>query len=182
MIHVRLTLEQRTYIHEDVQDLIYFFCYFVALHWADVTPFGNLLGRLFWIHIKTQHELAQFIEALAAMGFRTFCLSSRSRGRTEYHSIGCHVAIVTRGGIDLQKRRSCIHLYIRYGHYLPDSSENGATTSISIFMASSTANRSPIATVSPGFTRMETSTAGAGACTTPPSPRSIRCETPSTSI
>src|SRR5208337_1408714 len=38
--------------------------------------------------------------------------------------------------------------------------ENGATTCISIFMASSTANRSPAETIFPGFTTTETTTAG----------------------
>ena len=60
--------------------------------------------------------------------------------------------------------------------------ENGATTAISIFMASSTAKVSPAATVSPGLTAMDTTTDGPGACTTPPSSRSIECDTPSTSI
>jgi hypothetical protein len=41
--------------------------------------------------------------------------------------------------------------------------ENGATTAISIFMASSTARVSPAKTVSPGFTAMETTTDGPGA-------------------
>ena len=59
---------------------------------------------------------------------------------------------------------------------------NGATTWVSIFMASSTARRSPVVTMSPGFTATETTTAGDGARTTPPSSRSIRCDTPFSSI
>ena len=58
---------------------------------------------------------------------------------------------------------------------------NGAGSTVSIFMLSSTSTGAPASTSSPTATGVATTSAGAGERTTPPSSRLTRWVTPSTS-
>ena len=64
---------------------------------------------------------------------------------------------------------------------LPHPRANGARSTVSIFMLSSTSTGAPASTSSPAATGVATTSAGAGERTTPPSSRLTRWVTPSTS-
>src|ERR1039458_3585382 len=182
MIYLRITFEQGTYIDKNVKDLVFGLSYFVAvaghfsLHPASSRAmcFGNASkpsiswrsSTRLWRHIDWMASpfLSEAADAPKTTRFVAATVSSLAAGS------------ICRSGAPVS---TCTLGMVITCRTFP---ENGATTCISIFMASSTAMRSPTTTVSPGFTRRETTTAGAGACTTPPSSRSIWCETLSTSI
>ena len=106
----------------------------------------------------------------------------RGEGGTKEHSLRACSGVVIGNRIDLQKRRSGVDLNVGDGHHLSDfPGKWGYDLHLHLHGLE---HRQAVsnATVSPGLTRMETTTDGAGACTTPPSSRSIRCDTPSTSI
>ena len=68
MVHLRLALEQGTYVHKNVEDLIFALSYFLAVHRAILAPLGEQTRCVLGIDVKAQHELAQFIQALMAAG------------------------------------------------------------------------------------------------------------------
>jgi hypothetical protein len=72
------------------------------------------------IHVKSQHELAEFIQALMARGLDGLSVSARGGRRAKDHSFFVGNAIAIGGRVDLQERGSCVHLHVWYGHHLPD--------------------------------------------------------------
>ena len=122
MVHLRLALEQRTYVHKNVEDLIFALSYFLAVHGAILAPFGEQTRGVLGIDVKAQHELAQFIQALIAAGLHGFCGSIRRKGCAKDHLLRGRNRVATGDGIDLQERGSSVHLNVGYGHHLPNFS------------------------------------------------------------
>src|SRR5208282_3208020 len=122
MVYPRLALEQGAYVHKDVEDLMFALSKFVAIHGAILAPFGEQTRGLFGIDVKSQHELAEFIQALMAAGWDGFCVSIRGERLAKHHSLRGRNGIVTDVGVDLQEWSSGVHLQVGYGHHLPDFS------------------------------------------------------------
>ena len=78
-------------------------------------------------------------------------LPAEAARRAKNHALRCGHCIVGGVGFDLQERRSVSTCTLGMVITCRTFPENGATTCISIFMASNTARRSPTETVSPGF-------------------------------
>src|SRR5208282_400645 len=94
--------------------------YFLAVHGAVQAPFGEQLLGALRIHVKTQHELPELIQALTAAGLGGSSVCVRDGRRAEDHLLrGCR-GIATGGRIDLQEWSSGVHLHVGYGHHLPD--------------------------------------------------------------
>ena len=129
MVYLRLALEQGTYVHKDVEDLIFALSYFVAVHGAILAPFGEQPGGVLRIHVKAQHELAELIQAPTTAGLDGFPVSFRGERRarerrtrerpTKDHSLRVRNRVVTRVGVDLQEWRPGVDLHVGNGHHLP---------------------------------------------------------------
>src|SRR5208282_1631971 len=78
VVYLRVALEQRADVHKDVEDLVFCLPYFVAALGAALFPFGKQPSAVLGVHVKAQHELAEFFQALAAAGLDGFLVSIRA--------------------------------------------------------------------------------------------------------
>src|SRR5271167_1828263 len=122
MVYPRLALEQGTYVHKDVEDLIFALSYFVAVRWAILAPFVEQPRGMLRIDVKAQHELVELIQALTAAGLDGFCVFVRGQRRAKDHALRVRNGIAAGDGVDLQEWGSGVHLNVGYGHNLSDSS------------------------------------------------------------
>src|ERR1035438_10633596 len=80
VVYLRVALEQRADVHKDIEDLVFCLPYFVV-HRAVLVPFGKQPSAVLGVHVKAQHELAEFFQALAAAGLDGFLVSIRAARR-----------------------------------------------------------------------------------------------------
>ncbi len=51
--------------------------YSIAINGTVLAPFGEQLCSVLWIYVKTQHELAEFIQAVMTIGLDSFSVAAR---------------------------------------------------------------------------------------------------------
>src|SRR5450755_1721738 len=119
-----MTLEQRAYIHEDVQDLIFAPSYFVSIRGVNtvLAPLRDQQRGARRVDIKAQHELAEFLEVLAPPGRDGFPIFVRGERRAKNYPLRAGRRSAGKGGFDLYEWGSGVDLHIGYDHHLPDSS------------------------------------------------------------
>ncbi len=154
MIHFRFALKQRTNVDKDVEDLV-----------SRTVLISSLSAGQSWLHAASRRVHCAGSMSKPSMSWRSSLRLSRQRdraasssrrglwGRRRKRTRACGaIESSLLCGFDLKQRGAGIHLHVRHCHHLRTLPENGATTCVSIFMASSTAKRSPTETMSPGFT------------------------------
>ena len=178
----RIAPEERADVHKDAEDLVFLAADFRGIDAgvAELAPLGKRSRRLAGTDIEAQHQLAQSIQALTpACLLAVFVLGQR---RAKNHTLRSADNFGVADCFDLHQRRAGIDLHVGDGHDLAHASgERSDHLRLHLHgfqHQQAIARRDHVS----GLTAMDTTTAGAGACTTPPSSRSMRCETPSTSM
>ena len=135
------------------------------------------------VDVEAEQQAAQVLQAARdALGRRD---RRRLGGQVQLDGLGGRASVglgVVAERLQAQQRRAGLHL-AAHGDRRTRCSRalNGARSTVSIFMLSSTSTGAPASTSSPTCSGVATTSAGAGERTTPPSSRLTRCVTPSTS-